>query len=76
MAGRNHVGYPVGKCNAHGKGLYTSRSDARAAIRRTHTHRAHAYPCTHMPGYWHFGHKPQAVMYGLKTRAEVYRNTA
>lgn len=64
----------TGVCRAHGKMLFRSRKVARLAGRRAHHGgRGHltAYECEAVPGLWHYGHLPVAVVRGLLDRKWV-----
>lgn len=63
-------------CEIHGKRSYPSRRLAKAAARDMRTPGLREYPCAVTPGYWHFGHLPQATVVGIKTAAEVYHPNA
>jgi len=67
-----YIGH-VGQCDTHDKRLYSSRQQARMAIRR-HSGGGgmREYRCDLIAGHWHIGHLPPAVRHGRLTAAEVY----
>lgn len=68
MAKRNLT---YGYCDKHRKRRYSSRKDAKRAIRYFHQKGVREYRCTQYEG-WHVGHLPPATLYGEKTSREVY----
>ena len=62
-----------GYCTRHRKEMHRSRKAARHDARTIHDPGLRPYRCDAIPGYWHLGHKPAAVMAGTKTAREVYR---
>ena len=68
MAKRNLI---YGYCEKHRKRRYSSRKDAKRAIRYFHQKGVREYRCTEFEG-GHVGHLPPATLYGEKTSREVY----
>lgn len=66
-----------GGCQHHGKRLFASRKQARRHIRlmppkQRYNKPMRPYECDALPGYWHIGHLPLAVLLGTRTAREVY----
>lgn len=66
----------VTTCDDCGKYAFAERRDARHAARQRAERGLREYRCEVRAGWWHLGHKPQAVVYGLKTAREVYGRSA
>ena len=61
-------------CEVHEKKGFT-KDNAKKAIKRMRRKGdtgMREYPCDVIPGAWHTGHLPLAVLMGLKTASEVY----
>ena len=64
----------VSWCEVHEKKGFTKKNAKkmiRIARRRGDTG-SREYPCRVLPGLWHAGHLPAAVLWGTKTVREVY----
>lgn len=68
------LGSAIGWCSTHGKLLYGSRQEARAAQRTMHAagKGMRPYPCDHVDSMWHLGHIPIAVRRGQAVSADIY----
>jgi hypothetical protein len=54
------------------KARYFTRRAARKARRHLYVGHVQAYWCRGGCNAWHLGHVPPAVLYGFKSKAEVY----
>lgn len=62
-------------CDAHGKYLYKSKSDAKR-IAKEHRPRKGVYRCDHKPAYWHVGRLPRNVIQGRISRSQLVQREA
>lgn len=63
----------VAWCERCRKRAWKSKKDAKRARQVEAEPQLRAYRCPAWRPWWHLGHNPQAVRYGVKTAPEVYK---
>lgn len=57
--------------NGYPKRAYTTRSNAKKALRNHHDQALRIYKCPHHPGTFHLGHVPKSLRQGHISRNQI-----